>query len=248
MTFQGKTAIVTGGARGIGLAVARKLAAGGATLVLVDVLAEALKAAADGLGAGGGGGQVLTYVVDVTNEEAVEKMIDEVAEKTGRIDILVNNAGITRDDLLLRMDAKEWDLVMAVNLKGTFLMTKHACRYMVRQKGGSIVNMASVSGLVGNPGQANYSASKAGVVGFTRTVARELARKNVRCNAVAPGFIDTEMTQVLPEKAKEMALAAIPMRRMGVPQDIANAVCFFASDEASYITGHVLPVDGGMAP
>ena len=246
MRFQGKTAIVTGGARGIGLEVARQLAAGGATVVLVDVLADALKAAADALAAGGT--RVLTYVVDVTNEEAVEKMIDEVAEQCGSIDILVNNAGITRDDLLLRMEAAQWDLVMAVNLKGTFLLTKHACRYMVRQKGGSIVNMASVSGLVGNPGQANYSASKAGVVGFTRTVARELARKNVRCNAVAPGFIDTDMTQVLPEKAKEMALAAIPMTRMGAAADVAHAVCFLASDEASYVTGHVLPVDGGMAP
>jgi 3-oxoacyl-[acyl-carrier protein] reductase len=246
MRFQGKTAIVTGGARGIGLEVARQLAAGGATVVLVDVLADALKAAADALAAGGT--LVLTYVVDVTNEEAVEKMIDEVAEQLGPIDILVNNAGITRDDLLLRMEAAQWDLVMAVNLKGTFLLTKHACRYMVRQKGGSIVNMASVSGLVGNPGQANYSASKAGVVGFTRTVARELARKNVRCNAVAQGFIDTDMTQVLPEKAKEMALAAIPMKRMGAAADVAHAVCFLASDEASYVTGHVLPVDGGMAP
>jgi len=246
MTFKGKTAIVTGGARGIGLEIAKELAAGGATLVLVDVLADALKASADALAAGGT--KVLTYVADVTNEEAVEKMIDDVAEKCGSIDILVNNAGITRDDLLLRMETKAWDLVMAVNLKGTFLLTKHTCRYMVRQKNGSIVNMASVSGLVGNPGQANYSASKAGVVGFTRTVARELARKNVRCNAVAPGFIDTDMTQVLPEKAKEMALMAIPMKRMGAPADIAHAVCFLASDEASYITGHVLPVDGGMAP
>jgi 3-oxoacyl-[acyl-carrier protein] reductase len=246
MSFKGKIAIITGGARGIGFECARKLAAGGAVIVLVDVLADVLKTAAEQLTATGV--QVLTYVVDVTNEESVEKMIDDVAEKCGRIDILINNAGITRDDLLLRMETKMWDLVIAVNLKGTFLLTKHACRHMVRQKGGAIVNMASVSGLVGNPGQANYSASKAGVVGFTRTVAREYAKKNVRCNAVAPGFIKTDMTDVLPEKAKEMALAAIPMQRMGLPEDIANAVCFLASDEASYITGHVLPVDGGMAP
>jgi len=245
MRFDGKTAIVTGAARGIGLAIARQLAEGGAIVVLVDVLEEALQAAAADLP---GAKQVLTYKVDVTDEAAVEKMIEEVAEKTGRIDILVNNAGITRDDLLLRMDAQQWDLVMAVNLKGTFLATKHACRYMVRQKAGRIVNLASVSGLVGNPGQANYSASKAGVVGFTRTVARELARKNVCCNAVAPGFIDTDMTQVLPEKAKEMALAAIPMQRMGTAAEVARAVCWLASDEASYVTGHVLPVDGGMAP
>ena len=245
MNFEGKTAIVTGAARGIGLEIARTLAAGGAALVLVDVLEDELQAAADSLD---GAASVRAYAVDVTDERGVEKMIDEVVEQTGRIDILVNNAGITRDDLLLRMDADEWDTVLRVNLKGTFLMTKHAARYMVRQKGGRIVNLASVSGLVGNPGQANYSASKAGVVGFTRTVARELARKNITCNAVAPGFIDTEMTRVLSDKAKENALAAIPMKRMGEAADVARAVAFLASDDAAYVTGHVLPVDGGMAP
>jgi len=245
MDFEGKTAIVTGAARGIGLEIARQLAQGGARLVLVDVLQDQLEQAAGNLP---GAKEVLTFAVDVTDEAAVETLFDEVVEKTGRIDILVNNAGITRDDLLLRMDADQWDLVMAVNLKGTFLMTKHASRYMVRQKYGRIVNMASVSGLVGNPGQANYSASKAGVVGFTRTVARELARKNVCCNAIAPGFIDTDMTRVLPEKAKENALAAIPLGRMGTAEEVGRAVCFLASDEAAYITGHVLPVDGGMAP
>jgi 3-oxoacyl-[acyl-carrier protein] reductase len=245
VTFKGKTAIVTGAARGIGLEIARQLAEGGARVVLVDVLEDQLKEAAGNLP---GAEEVLTFAVDVTDEAAVEALFDEVIEKAGRVDILVNNAGITRDDLLLRMDADEWDLVMAVNLKGTFLMTKHASRYMVRQKAGRIVNMASVSGLVGNPGQANYSASKAGVVGFTRTVARELARKNVCCNAVAPGFIDTEMTRVLPEKAKENALAAIPLKRMGTVEEVARTVCFLAGDDAAYITGHVLPVDGGMAP
>ena len=244
MIFEGKTAIVTGGARGIGLAIARQLAAGGATVVLVDVLEDALKQAAGQLA---GAKQVLTYKVDVTDEAAVEKMIDEVAEKCGRVDVLVNNAGITRDDLLLRMEAKQWDAVMAVNLKGTFLMTKHACRHMLRQRYGRVVNLASVSGLVGNPGQANYSASKAGVVGFTKTVARELAGRNICCNAVAPGFIKTDMTDVLPEKAKERALAAIPLGRMGTAEEVASAVCFLASDAAAYITGQVLPVDGGMA-
>jgi len=245
MNFEGKTAIVTGAARGIGFEISRRLAEGGATVVLVDVLEDALKEAAGQLADAGGG--VLTFTVDVTSEEAVEKLLEEVVEKTGRIDILVNNAGITRDGLLLAMTEEQWDAVLTVNLKGTFLMTKHACRTMMRQRSGRIVNLASVSGLVGNPGQANYAASKAGVVGFTKTVARELAGRKICCNAVAPGFIDTEMTRVLPEKAKEKALGAIPLRRMGTVGEIAAAVCFLASDEASYITGQVLTVDGGMA-
>jgi len=244
MTFEGKTAVVTGGARGIGLAIARQLAEGGATVVLVDVLEDALRDAADTLS---GAKEVLTYAADVTDEEAVEAMIDEVVEKTGHLDVLINNAGITRDDLLLRMTQDQWDAVLTVNLKGTFLMTKHAAKYMVRQRSGRIVNLASVSGLVGNPGQANYSASKAGVVGFTKTVARELARKNICCNAVAPGFIQTEMTDVLPQKARDNALAAIPLKRMGTTEEVAAAVVFLASDAAAYVTGQVLPVDGGMA-
>jgi len=242
MGFEGKTAIVTGAARGIGLEIARQLRAGGARLVLVDVLEADLAKAAAELG-----GETLTYVLDVTDEAAVEKMMDEVAEKAGSIDVLVNNAGITRDDLLLRMTEEAWDLVMKVNLKGTFLVTKHAAKYMIRQRSGRIVNLASVSGLVGNPGQANYSASKAGVVGFTKTVARELAGRNVCCNAVAPGFIDTKMTQVLPQKAKERALSMIPLGKMGLAEDVASAVVFLAGDAAKYVTGQVLAVDGGMA-
>jgi len=242
MGLEGKTAIVTGAARGIGLEIARQLAARGARVVLVDVLEEDLAKAAAELG-----GETLHYVLDVTDEAAVEKMIDAVAEKAGSIDILVNNAGVTRDDLLLRMTEEAWDLVMKVNLKGTFLMTKHVAKYMIRQRSGRIVNLASVSGLVGNPGQANYSASKAGVVGFTKTVARELARRNVCANAVAPGFIDTKMTQILPQKAKERALSMIPLGKMGLAEDVAAAVVFLASDEARYITGQVLAVDGGMA-
>jgi 3-oxoacyl-[acyl-carrier protein] reductase len=247
MGFEGKTAVVTGGARGIGFEVALKLAQGGATVVLIDVLEDALAAAATKLTAAGAK-QVLTYKVDVTQEAAVEATLDDVADKTGSVDILINNAGITRDDLLLRMEAAMWDLVMSVNLKGTFLMTKYAARHMLRKRYGRIVNLSSVSGLVGNAGQANYSASKAGVVGFTRTVARELSKKGITCNAVAPGFIKTDMTDVLPEKAKEMALAAIPMARMGTAEEVASVIVFLASDAASYVTGHVLPVDGGMAP
>jgi 3-oxoacyl-[acyl-carrier protein] reductase len=249
MGLEGKTAIVTGAARGIGLEIARQLAARGARVVLVDVLEEDLAKASAELArlAATRGGATMVYALDVTDEAAVEKMIDEVAEKAGSIDILVNNAGITRDDLLLRMTEEAWDLVMKVNLKGTFLVTKHAARYMIRQRSGRIVNLASVSGLVGNPGQANYSASKAGVVGFTKTVARELAGRNVCANAVAPGFIDTKMTQVLPPKAKERALSMIPLGKMGLAQDVAAAVVFLASDEARYITGQVLAVDGGMA-
>jgi len=242
MGFEGKTAIVTGAARGIGLEIARQLAARGARVVLVDVLEEDLAKASAELGGG-----TMVYDLDVTDEAAVEKMIEEVAEKAGSVDILVNNAGITRDDLLLRMTEEAWDLVMKVNLKGTFLMTKHAARYMIRQRSGRIVNLASVSGLVGNPGQANYSASKAGVVGFTKTVARELAGRNVCCNAVAPGFIDTKMTQVLPQKAKERALSMIPLGKMGLAEDVASAVVFLAGDAAKYVTGQVLAVDGGMA-
>ncbi len=244
VNFEGKTALVTGGARGIGLEIARCLAAGGATVALVDVLEDALKDAASELT---GAKEVLTYACDVTDEAQVEQVIEAVVETAGRLDILVNNAGITRDDLLLRMTQDQWDAVLAVNLKGTFLMSKHAAKYMVRQKGGRIVNLASVSGLVGNPGQANYSASKAGVVGLTKTVARELARKNVCCNAVAPGFIQTDMTDVLPEKAKENALAAIPLRRMGTAEEVARVCAFLASDDAAYVTGQVLAVDGGMA-
>jgi 3-oxoacyl-[acyl-carrier protein] reductase len=245
MGFEGKTVVVTGAARGIGFDISRRLAEGGATVVLVDVLEDALEEAAKKIE--GAGGKALTVAADVTDEKAVEKLIEDVVEKTGRLDILVNNAGITRDDLVMRMTQEQWDAVLTVNLKGTFLMTKYACRQMLRQRGGRIVNLASVSGLVGNPGQANYSASKAGVVGLTKTVARELAGKNICCNAVAPGFIDTEMTRVLPEKAKERALSAIPLKRMGTSEEIAAAVCFLAGDEASYITGQVLAVDGGMS-
>jgi len=245
MGVRDRVAIITGAARGIGRAIALKLARGGAKLALMDVLEEPL-AESVALCIEAGSPDARAYRLDVTDEQAVEETVNRVAEEFGSIDILVNNAGITRDDLLMRMETSAWDVVLAVNLKGTFLMTRMAARHMVRGRRGRIVNLASVSGLAGNPGQANYSASKAGVVGLTKTTARELAARNITANAVAPGFIETDMTAVLPEAVKEKAKANIPLRRMGRPDDVAEAVAFFASDEAAYITGQVIAVDGGM--
>ena len=245
MGVRDRVAIITGAARGIGRAIALKLARGGAKLALMDVLEEPL-AESVALCIEAGSPDARAYRLDVTDEQAVEETVNRVAEEFGSIDILVNNAGITRDDLLMRMETSAWDLVLNVNLKGTFLMTRMAARHMVRGRRGRIVNLASVSGLAGNPGQANYSASKAGVVGLTKTTARELAARNITANAVAPGFIETDMTAVLPEAVKEKAKANIPLRRMGRPDDVAEAVAFFASDEAAYITGQVIAVDGGM--
>jgi 3-oxoacyl-[acyl-carrier protein] reductase len=243
----GKVAIVTGGSRGIGRAIVLRLAQQGADIAFMDrgspEVAAQTRADVEALGR-----RALFFAGDVTDPESCAAFVRAALDAYGKVDILVNNAGITRDDLVMRMGIDEWKAVLEVNLFGAFYCTKAVLRPMLKARAGRIINMSSVSGQAGQAGQANYSASKAGVVGFTRTVAREYAKKNVRCNAVAPGFIKTDMTDVLPEKAKEMALAAIPMQRMGLPEDIANAVCFFASDEASYVTGHVLPVDGGMAP
>jgi len=245
MGVKDRVAIITGAARGIGRAIALKLARGGAKLALMDVLEEPL-AETVALATDAGSPEARAWRLDVTDEQAVDETVDRVAEEFGSIDILVNNAGITRDDLLMRMETSAWDAVLAVNLKGTFLMTRAVSRHMVRGRRGRIVNLASVSGLAGNPGQANYSASKAGVVGLTKTTARELAARNITANAVAPGFIETDMTAVLPDAVKEKAKANIPLRRMGQPDDVAEAVAFFASDEAAYITGQVIAVDGGM--
>lgn len=246
MDLSGKTAIVTGSARGIGKSIALKLAEVGADIVINDI-----PAAADVMEETAGeiralGRRALTVTADVSSSEDVNRMVDTVVKEWGRIDILVNNAGITRDDLLMRMEAEAWDAVINVNLKGTFLMTREAAKVMIRARRGRIVNIASVSGLVGNPGQANYSASKAGVCGLTKTSARELAKRNITANAVAPGFIETDMTAVLPQSVKDAAMTAIPLRRMGQAGDVAEAVAFFASDEAEYITGQTLAVDGGM--
>jgi len=239
-----KVAIVTGAARGIGLEIARELLKTGMTVVAVDLKADLLAGLAGALGEPGS--KLETHVMDVTDSEGFTKLVDDVAEKYGRLDVLVNNAGITRDGLLLRMEDADWDLVLKVNLKSAFIGTRAAARYMLRQRSGSIINMSSYAGIEGNRGQANYAASKAGLLGLTKSTAKELAGKNVRCNAVAPGFIQTEMTEVLPQQAKDIAMEQIPMKRFGLPSDIAKAVAFLASDDSSYITGQVLSVDGGM--
>lgn len=245
MLLTDRVAVITGAGRGIGRAIALRLAAAGAKVVAADVLEDAL-AETVRLCTEAGSPKAASFVLDVTDEQAVEKVIDQVNDDFGSVDILVNNAGITRDDLLMRMESSAWDVVLNVNLKGTFLMTKLVARYMMRQRRGRIVNIASVSGIAGNAGQANYSASKAGVIGLTKTSARELAARGITVNAVAPGFIQTDMTAVLPDAVKEKALLNIPLKRMGRPEDIAEAVAFLASEEAAYITGQVLAVDGGM--
>jgi len=244
MTDSGKIAIVTGAARGIGLEIVRQLLAAGMTVVAVDLNAELLEQLPEALG--NPGDKLETRALNVTDAEGFAALAEETADKHERIDVLVNNAGITRDGLLMRMSDEDWNLVLNVNLTSAFIGTRAVCRYMVRQKSGSIINMASYSGIEGNRGQANYSASKAGMIGLTKTTAKELASKSVRCNAVAPGFIQTEMTDVLPQQAKDMALAQIPLKRFGQPSDIAHAVAFLAGDESTYITGQVLSVDGGM--
>ena len=240
----GQVAIVTGAARGLGLFVSRSLAESGAKIAMVDVnadlLADAVKSIRDT------GREAEGFPCDVTNSERVNEVVDGVVTKWDRLDILVNNAGITRDTVVLRMKDDQWDAVIGINLRGTFLFTRAAARPMMKGRRGRIINMASVSGLMGNPGQANYSASKAGVIGLTRTVAKELAGRNITVNAVAPGFIATEMTAALGEEILEQVKARIPLGRLGEPQDVADAVLFLASEAAGFITGHVLTVDGGL--
>jgi len=239
-----KVAVVTGAGRGIGREMVRELLGMGMTVVAVDMKEDLLAQLPSALGQVGGKLQI--RVMDITDSNGFTGLIDEVAEKYGRLDVLVNNAGITRDGLLLRMEDADWEVVLKVNLTGAFIGTRAAAKYMVRQRSGSIINMSSYSGLEGNRGQANYSASKAGLIGLTKTTAKELAGKNVRCNAVAPGFIKTEMTDVLPQQAKDVAMSLIPLKRFGEPADVAKAVAFLASDASSYITGQVICVDGGM--
>ena len=239
-----KIAIVTGAARGIGLEITRQLLGMGMTVVAVD-LKEDLLAEMDGK-LDSPGKKLDARALDVSDSGGVTALIDDVVDKHGRLDVLVNNAGITRDGLLMRMEDSDWELVLKVNLFSAFYTTRAAAKHMVRQRSGAIINMASYSGVEGNRGQANYAASKAGMIGLTKTTAKELAGKNIRCNAIAPGFIRTEMTEAMPQQAKDIAVSLIPLKRMGEPGDIAAAVAFLASDAGAYITGQVLSVDGGM--
>ncbi|KFZ43368.1 3-oxoacyl-[acyl-carrier-protein] reductase [Anoxybacillus flavithermus] len=243
--MEGKVAIVTGASRGIGREIALHLARLGAKVVVNYAGSEA-KANEVVAQIVEHGGEAFAVQADVANSEAVERMVKEVLERWGRVDILVNNAGITRDNLLMRMKEEEWDAVINTNLKGVFLCTKAVTRPMMKQRYGRIVNVASIVGVSGNPGQANYVAAKAGVIGLTKTAAKELASRNITVNAVAPGFITTDMTDQLSEDVRQAMLQQIPLARFGNPEDIAHVVAFLVSDGASYITGQTIHVDGGM--
>ncbi|GHT20648.1 beta-ketoacyl-ACP reductase [Planctomycetales bacterium] len=239
-----KVALVTGGTRGIGLGICKILAQNGAKIACIGTNPEKLKSAVEEISALGN--ETEGCICNVAITEEVEKTVELVLQKFGKIDILVNCAGITRDVPLGAMKDEDWDDVLGVNLRGPFLLTRAVSKVMRRAKKGRIVNIASISGLIGNKGQANYSASKAGLIGFTRTASKELAGKNITVNAVAPGFTETDMTAVLPEVYKVELLKRIPLGRIGKPEDIANAVLFFVSDEAAFVTGQILTVDGGM--
>ncbi len=239
-----KVAVITGASRGIGRSIALALAAQGATIVAMDMDKASTDTVVSELKAAGA--KALAVVGNVTSSEDVERMISAAVEEFGRVDILVNNAGITRDGLIMRMKDDDWDAVLSVNLKGAFLCTRAAFKVMSKQRYGRIINIASVVGQMGNAGQANYCASKAGLIGMTKSNAREMAKRNVTVNAVAPGFIATAMTDALSDKVREELTAQIPLERLGSSEDIANAVLFLASEASGYITGHVLSVNGGM--
>jgi len=242
MDLSGKVAIITGGARGIGREIALRLAEAGATVVVSDV-ADAEPAAEEIRKMGH---QSLAVAVDVTSASDVASMVEKVTAEYGRIDILVNNAGIARDQLLMRMSEEDWEAVLNVNLKSVFLCTRAVLRQMVKQRWGRIVSISSIVGIVGNPGQANYSSSKAGIIGFTKTIAREVGSRGITVNAIAPGFIVSKMTEQLSEEQKSEMLKRIPLGFLGTPRDVAEAVAFLSSEEARYITGQVLGVDGGL--
>ena len=246
MNLSNRVAVVTGSGRGIGRAISLKLAEVGATVVVIDIgetspvdsLAEEIRAM---------GGQSLAVLADVSQAQDVARLVETIVSTFGKVDILVNNAGISRDQLIIRMSDEDWDKVLSVNLRSVFLCARAVLRHMIKQRWGRIISIASIVGLVGNPGQANYASAKAGIIGLTRTIAKEVASRGITANAIAPGFIDTEMTQWLEEDWKQQLKKQIPVGYFGSPRDVAEAVAFLASEEARYITGQVLSVDGGMA-
>ncbi len=242
--IEGKIVVITGGARGIGFAIAKKFASYKAVPVIIDIMEETIKSATKELN--DLGYQAYGYVADVTNATAIADLFKTIIKEHKRIDVLINNAGITRDGLLIKMKESDWDLVLNVNLKGTFICTQKAARYMLKQRSGSIINIASVIGIMGNAGQANYAASKGGIIAFTKSSAKEFASRNIRVNAIAPGFIQTDMTKKLSEDVIESYKKAIPLNRMGTPEDVADLCLFLASDFSSYITGQTIQVDGGL--
>ena len=242
--LEDKVAIITGAARGIGFSIAEMLSEHGATSIIIDLNKEAVDAAVqqiDDLG-----NRAIGFIADVTNSDEVASIFKEIHKKFGKIDILINNAGITKDGLLMKMKESDWDAVMNVNLKGTFICTQKVCRYMMKSRSGVILNIASVVGIMGNAGQANYAASKGGIIALTKSSAKEFASRNIRVNAIAPGFIKTEMTDKLPQEVIDNYSDAIPLSRMGTVKDVANLCIFLASEEASYITGQTIQVDGGL--
>jgi 3-oxoacyl-[acyl-carrier protein] reductase len=244
--LEGKVALITGASRGIGKAIAIAFAQQGASIAFTDMrrdeIMEATEREIQAIGV-----KAIGYASDASSFDDSERTVDEIAKEFGRIDILVNNAGITRDNLLMRMVEADWDLVIKVNLKSVFNLTKAVQKYMLKQRSGSIINMSSVVGVNGNGGQSNYSASKAGLIGFTKSIAQELGSRNIRCNAIAPGYIETEMTAKLSEEVRTQWAQQIPLRRGGKPEDVAQACVFFASDLSAYVTGQVLSVCGGMS-
>ena len=239
-----KVALITGAARGIGFAIAQRLGTYGYAIVISDIISDLAQQAASTLAQGGM--DTLAVCGDVSKQADVESMFAQIMEKFGKVDILVNNAGVARDNLLLRLEENDWDFVLDVNLKGAFFCTKAASRIMMKNRWGRIINISSVVGIMGNAGQANYAASKAGLIGFTKSCAKELGGRNITANAVAPGYIQTDMTEKLPENVKESFLAMIPLKRPGTPDDVARIVSFLASDDAEYVTGQVIHCDGGM--